>query len=729
MMSIVRQSKFSTQFIIIALAAIIAVVCVGWVNAIALKQSMLSERQEMTKNAVQVAHKTIDVEANRALAQGLDIETAQQRAIDLIRALRYGDNEYFFMIDNRATGVMHPIKPELDGKDLSAVADPYGKRLFQAFVDTVTKDQSGYVDYYWAKPGFDNPVAKISFVQGYEPWGWIIGTGLYLDDIDAMYWQQMYVLLAIIAVFSLILVLFLILVVRNAKNATRDIVAQLNHIEQEDCVEPLSLNNAAFEKNEFGEIMKALSSAQNAQLLRVEEAQNKATAHIKQALDSAGSPILLAGVDGKVTYANQAANALFHDINTFYSKGSTPSATGRRELTDMTLGELHPKQFSHNGSKTGFDEEVKLGMHYVKIVCTPVVSQSGDQTPSGYVVEWEDITEYRKKQALSDSEAQSAKEQAEAVQRRLDLVLANVDAAAAGDLSESISVTGEDMVGVIATSLNRFLLRTRENMGTIGGHAHTMIDIVSHLSTASNELEHNAVSTSSQVSTASAGAESISHAVDTVAAATEQMSASIKEIASNVANVSKVAEKAVELSTTTDQSMRQLADSSSQIGQVIRVITSIAEQTNLLALNATIEAARAGDAGKGFAVVASEVKELAKETARATETIERMIASIQDDTEHAVEAISEISSTVGEINSIQVSVASAIEQQMSTTQEISRSVQSAAVGCSDVANNVNLAANTATSTREAVTRSVEGVASLTKMVEEMQELVDYYKVK
>jgi len=129
--------------------------------------------------------------------------------------------------------------------------------------------------------------------------------------------------------------------------------------------------------------------------------------------------------------------------------------------------------------------------------------------------------------------------------------------------------------------------------------------------------------------------------------------------------------------------VRQLAESSGKISEVTKVITSIAEQTNLLALNATIEAARAGDAGKGFAVVANEVKELAKETAKATENIEGIIASIQADTENAVGAISEIGGTIDQINSIQTTISHAIEEQIGSTSEISRSVQSAAADCGE----------------------------------------------
>ena len=194
----------------------------------------------------------------------------------------------------------------------------------------------------------------------------------------------------------------------------------------------------------------------------------------------------------------------------------------------------------------------------------------------------------------------------------------------------------------------------------------------------------NAEETSAQANVVSAASEQVSKNVQTVATGVEEMNSSIREIAKNATESARVAGQAVSAADTANKTISKLGESSSEIGKVIKVITSIAEQTNLLALNATIEAARAGEAGKGFAVVANEVKELAKETAKATEDIGHKIEAIQADTRGAVDSIQQIGKVIAQINDISNTIASAVEEQTATANEMSRNVGEAAKGtCRD----------------------------------------------
>ncbi|HEV2968355.1 MAG TPA: methyl-accepting chemotaxis protein, partial [Pirellulales bacterium] len=194
----------------------------------------------------------------------------------------------------------------------------------------------------------------------------------------------------------------------------------------------------------------------------------------------------------------------------------------------------------------------------------------------------------------------------------VDSILESVNAAASGDLTREVTVTGHDAIGQMGSGLGTFLADLRRSISAIAQNAQTLASSSEELSAVSSQMSSNAEETASQANVVSAASEQVSKNVQTVATGVEEMSASIREIAKNASEAAKVATQAVSVAEATDTTISKLGESSAEIGKVIKVITSIAEQTNLLALNATIEAARAGEAGKGFAVVANEVKELAK---------------------------------------------------------------------------------------------------------------------
>jgi len=262
---------------------------------------------------------------------------------------------------------------------------------------------------------------------------------------------------------------------------------------------------------------------------------------------------------------------------------------------------------------------------------------------------------------------------------------------------------------------------------TVTQHAQTLGTASEELAASSQQMVSNAEETATQAGVVSAAAEQGSKNVKTVATGTEEMSASIKEIAKNAHDAAKVAAAAVKTAETTSATVSKLGESSAEIGKVIKVITSIAQQTNLLALNATIEAARAGEAGKGFAVVANEVKELAKETAKATEDISQKIEAIQGDTKSAVTAITQISTVINKINDYQNTIASAVEEQTATTNEISRNVAEAAKGSKEIAQNITGVAQAAKSTTAGANDTQKASAELAKMAAALLQLANQSK--
>jgi methyl-accepting chemotaxis protein len=311
--------------------------------------------------------------------------------------------------------------------------------------------------------------------------------------------------------------------------------------------------------------------------------------------------------------------------------------------------------------------------------------------------------------------------------RSLTKVKLVCEALADGDLTRTTGVTSRDEPGQMALALDRAVENLWSTGKTIDGSASALASAAEQMSSTALQIADSAEQASLQAQTVSAAAEEVSRSVDTVSAGSEEMGASIREISQNAAEAARVASEAVDITTATSVTMNKLGESSTEIGNVVKVITMIAEQTNLLALNATIEAARAGDAGKGFAVVASEVKDLAQETARATEDISRRIETIQADTTGAVLAIEEISQVIARISDFQTTIASAVEEQTATTAEMNRSVAEAATGTSEIAQNITLVANAAQSTNRSVGDTRQATDELARMSSNLNTLVGSFR--
>jgi len=319
---------------------------------------------------------------------------------------------------------------------------------------------------------------------------------------------------------------------------------------------------------------------------------------------------------------------------------------------------------------------------------------------------------------------------ARVVSNSISVMSAMVQEIAANNLTVSdTDVFTNDEIGKAGTALNRMKNNLHSVIQSISSSAMQVASASEELNATSQQITANSEETSAQAEVVNKSAQAVSQNLQTVATGAEEMGASIKEIAKNATEAAKIATSAVRVAEDTTATVSKLGDSSTEIGQVIKVITSIAQQTNLLALNATIEAARAGEAGKGFAVVANEVKELAKETAKATEDISRKIEAIQTDTKAAVDAIGTISGVIHQINDISSTIATAVEEQNATTNEMSRNVTEAAQGSGEITSNIAGVAQAAESTSRGAGDTQKASQQLVETSAELRRLVEQFKIK
>ncbi len=294
---------------------------------------------------------------------------------------------------------------------------------------------------------------------------------------------------------------------------------------------------------------------------------------------------------------------------------------------------------------------------------------------------------------------------------------------------DDVEIATEDEIGKAGIALNQMKRSLHEVILSITNTAQHVASASEELSSNSQQITANSEETSAQANLVAQSAQQVSQNLQSISAGGEEMTTTIQSIASNAHEAATIASKAVQTAQAANATIGKLGESSAEIGEVIKVITSIAQQTKLLALNATIEAARAGEAGKGFAVVANEVKELARQTAKATEDIGHKIVAIQTDTNGAVEAIGTISNVIHQINDISGTIATAVEEQSATTNEVTRNVADAAKGSGEITNNIAGVAQAAQGTSTSAQESQKSANDLADLAAQLRSLVEQFKIK
>lgn len=447
-------------------------------------------------------------------------------------------------------------------------------------------------------------------------------------------------------------------------------------------------------------------------------------ARTQSMLENAPINIMMADLDHRITYLNPASLKTLKSIEHLLPVKADQVLGSSVDI--FHKDPRHQRKILSDHRNLPVQALITIGNELANLLVSPIYDSEGSYI--GPMVTWEIVTHQKKLE--EDNRQQQERERVAAAELRakVDQILHVVGAAEQGDLTKRISIDGSDAVGQLGGGLNRFLESLRTSMQKIGDDSGTLASAAAELATVAQNLLRNADESTSQAQAVSSASEEVSTSIETVASGSEELMASIQEIASTSSEAARVAQRAVQVANTADESVQSLGISSSEIGKVVRIITSIAEQTNLLALNATIESARAGEAGKGFSVVANEVKELAKQTAAATEEISQKIEAIQVKTKGAISSIGEIRDVIERIDQHSAVIAAAVEEQTATTNEISRSVSESAKGSTEIADSISKVASGTQLTKEMADSTQEAADELLKLAEGLKELVARFKI-
>lgn len=596
------------------------------------KEKIRKEYGDQVKAVVNQAISVFESSNNNELLG--DIESRKEYARQVIDKMRWGNDGkgYFWIQDTDGKMVHHPIKPSLNGKELFAIKDPDGKLLFKEMDETAKQSGSGFVDYKWPKPGFEEPVDKISYIKLFEPWGWIIGGGVYLESTE-----------------------------EDLKKSALNSIGEIRYGEKG--------SGYFFIYDSKGNCILHPARPQNVGKNFYDLKDKKDNYLIQDLIKAAKSSS--AGGYFKYYYPKPGSDEPLPKLSFARKLEAWDWNIGTGIYTDDVESMVFKQSESIKDDISKAIIKILLVSTIIAVVSLMVayfVIAKGVVGPIRKIINMlKDIAEGEGDltKRIEDDSRDETKELAEWFNKFIE----NIQSMIATVKNETDTlIESSEILANVSDGMNNSSLDTSERANSV--------------SAASEEMSAN-------MNSIAAAMEEASINMSVVSSAADEMKSTIDEIAHNAENARSITGDAVEQTDKATTQVNELGASAKEIYKVVETITDISEQVNLLALNATIEAARAGEAGKGFAVVANEIKDLAVQTAEASNEIKERVSEIQTSTRGTVKQISNIAGVVSEINNSVATIAAAVEEQSATTREIAQNVSQASLGVNEVNENVS----------------------------------------
>jgi len=733
--------KIRTRILVMGLTTIACfLLLLAWMYP-RFSNSIYESRRTKTKQVVETATGVVNNYVQLAKAGTMTKAQAQQAAIVAVKSLRYNKDDYFWINDTTPTMIVHPIKPELDGKDLTDTKDPKGKAIFVEMASVAKKNGAGFVDYMWPKPGQEKPVPKISYVKLVPEWNWVVGSGVYVDDVRKEVGAVFGTLLICVPIITLLTLLFLLAVARSISKPVGELMVAANELAAGNIDFAIKHRSA----DEIGSLAESFRGVQQAVQGVVLETGQLVQFAKDGDLDQRGDSSRFSGI-----YAG-----LVDETNSLMDSIATPLNEAMAAMERLALNDTSQDiQTNYPGVWRGIQNSVNGVTDRLRHVVQLVVEVS-----NGDLSELEEMRSVGKRSA-NDEMAPGFVRMMDAIKNLIDDVNSLVISAQGGQLAmradasrhagefgtivQGINSTLDAVINpmneaaeVLTRVANRDLTARMQGsyQGDLAKIKNSLNLAVDNLDEGLQQVAVGAEQVASASGQISSGSQALAQGASEQASSLEEVSSSLQEMASmtrqNAGNAREAqsmaegargtADKGVDSMMRLSEAIEQIKGSSDQTAKIVKTIDEIAFQTNLLALNAAVEAARAGDAGKGFAVVAEEVRNLAMRSAEAAKNTANLIEESQRNAEGGVRInmevfgnLQEINDQVNHVGEVMAEIAAASEQQTQGIDQIN-----AAVTQMDQLTQMN-AANSE--------ESASAAQELSGQAEEMRALVASFKL-